>query len=381
MKEYLLTAGPTPVPERVLLAMAGPVLYHRAPAFMECLKETQEGLKWLFQTKQLVIELAGSGTAGMDAAVSNFLSKGDKALVIRGGKFGERWGKICQAYGVECTFIDVEWGKSVDPQQVKELLDKDPGIKAVYATASETSTGVKHDLEGISQVVRGREGVLLCADAITAIGVFDVPMDKWGIDVLCLGSQKALMLPPGLAMVAVSEKAWAANAKATLPRFYLDLLREKKSQEKGETAFTPAVSLVVGLRESLRMLKEEGLEGVWLRHERLAKATRAAAGGLGLELFSSSPTNAVTGIRAPNGVDGTAVVRNMRMKYGITIAGGQDHLKGKIVRIAHIGFMSEFDIITAISGLEMTLSDLGFGIRPGAGVAAAQATFAETRKG
>ena len=380
MKEYLMTAGPTPVPERVLLAMAGPVLYHRAPAFMECLKETQEGLKWLFQTRQLPLQLVGSGTASMDAAVCNFLSRGDRALVIRGGKFGERWGKICQAYGVDCVFMDVEWGKSVDPDLVKEALDKDPSIKAVYATASETSTGVKHNLEGLSQITRGRDGVLLCVDAVTALGVFDVPMDKWGLDVVCLGSQKALMLPPGLAMIAVSDKAWAANTKSTLPRFYLDLAREKRSQEKGETAFTPAVSLVVGLRESLRMLREETLEGVWNRHERLAKATRSAAGGLGLELFSSSPSNAVTAIRVPGGMDGSAVVKTMRTRYGITIAGGQDHLKGKIVRIAHVGYFSEFDIVTAISGLEMTLSDLGYGIKPGSGVAAAQASFAQTRK-
>jgi aspartate aminotransferase-like enzyme len=380
MKEYLLTAGPTPVPERVLLAMAGPILYHRAPLFMECLKETQEGLKWLFQTKQIVLQIAGSGTASMDAAVCNFLSRGDKALVIRGGKFGERWGKICQAYGLDCSFIDVEWGKSVDPGAVKAALEKDPGIRAVYATASETSTGVKHNLEGISQVTRGRDGVLLCVDAVTAIGAFDVPMDKWGLDVVCLGSQKAMMLPPGLAMLAASEKAWAANAKANLPRFYLDMLREKKSQEKGETAFTPAVSLIVGLRESLRMMREETLEGVWARHDRLAKATRSAAGGLGLELFSSSPTNSVTAIRVPGGIDGLAVIKTMKNRYGITIAGGQDHLKGKIIRIAHVGYFSEFDIITAISGLEMTLSDLGYGIKPGSGVAAAQASFAQTRR-
>jgi aspartate aminotransferase-like enzyme len=380
MKEYLLTAGPTPVPERVLLAMARPMLYHRAPAFMECLKETQEGLKWLFQTRQTVLQVAGSGTAGMDAAVSNFLSRGDRALVIRGGKFGERWGKICQAYGVECTFLDVEWGKSVDAQQVKEALDKDPSIRAVYATASETSTGVKHDIDGISQVTRARDGVLLIVDAITAVGVFDVPMDRWGLDVVCVGSQKALMLPPGLAMIAASDKAWAASAKANLPRFYLDLAREKRSQDKGETAFTPAVSLVMGMRESLRMLRDETLEGVWNRHERLAKATRSAAGGLGLELLSSSPTNAVTAIRVPGGIDGSAVVKTMHTRYGITIAGGQDHLKGRIVRIAHIGYFSEFDIVTAISGLEMTLSDLGYGIKPGSGVAAAQASFAQTRK-
>lgn len=380
MKEYLLTAGPTPVPERVLLAMARPVLYHRAPAFTECLKETQESLKWLLQTKQLPLLLAGSGTIGMDASVSNFLRTGDKAVVIRGGKFGERWGKICQAFGIECIFIDVEWGRAVDPKAVAEAIDKNPGVRAVYATASETSTATKHDIEAIAKVVKAKDDVILCVDAITAVGVFDVPMDKWGVDVIIVGSQKALMLPPGLAVVAVSDKAWKANERANLPRFYNDLLREKKSQEKGETAFTPAVSLVVGLREALRMLKEETLEGVFNRHDRLAKATRAAAGGIGLELFSSSPTNSVTAMRVPNGVDGSAVVKNMRIKYGITIAGGQDHLKGKIVRIAHIGYFSEFDIITAISGLEMTLSDLGYGLRPGAGVAAAQAVFAETRK-
>jgi aspartate aminotransferase-like enzyme len=381
MKEYLLTAGPTPVPERVLLAMARPMLYHRAPSFTECLREVQDNLRWLLDTKQLPLVMAGSGTVGMDAAVCNFLRTGDKALVIRGGKFGERWGRICQAYGIECVFVDVEWGKGVDPKIVSAALDKNPGIRAIYATASETSTATRHDVEALAKLVKDREDIITCVDAITAVGVFEVPVDRWGLDVVVVGSQKALMLPPGLAVVAISDKAWKANERANLPRFYLDLMRERKSQEKGETAFTPAVSLVVGLRESLRMLKEEGLDNVWLRHERLAKATRAAAGGLGLELFSSSPTNAVTGIRVPNGLDGTAVVRNMRTKYGITIAGGQDHLKGKIVRIAHIGFMSEFDIITAISGLEMTLSDLGFGIRPGAGVAAAQATFAETRKG
>ncbi|HVY39082.1 MAG TPA: alanine--glyoxylate aminotransferase family protein [Polyangia bacterium] len=380
MKEYLLTAGPTPVPERVLLAMARPMLYHRSPSFTECLREVQEGLKWLLKTDQLPLIMTGSGTAAMDAAVCNFLRRGDKAVVIRGGKFGERWGRICQAYGIDCVFIDVEWGKSVDAKAVAEALDKNPGVRAVYATACETSTATKHDIEAIGKVVRERDDVILCVDAITAVGVYDVPFDRWGLDVLCIGSQKALMLPPGLCGVAVSEKAWKACERADLPRFYLDLRAERRSQEKGETAFTPAVSLVVGLRESLRMIKEETLDGVFLRHERLAKATRAAAGGLGLDLFSSSPVNSVTGIRVPQGIDGTAVVRQMQTRYGITIAGGQDHLKGKIVRIAHVGFFSEFDIITAISGLEMTLSDLGFGIRPGAGVAAAQATFAETRR-
>ncbi len=380
MKEYLLTAGPTPVPERVLLAMARPMLYHRAPAFTECLREVQEGMKWLMQTKQQPLLLTGSGTIAMDAAVCNFLHTGDKAVVIRGGKFGERWGKICEAYGITCVYVDVEWGKSVDAKAVAEAIEKNPGVRAVYATACETSTATKHDIEAIAKVVRAHDDIILCVDAITAIGVYDVPVDKWGLDVVAVGSQKALMLPPGLAAISVSEKAWKANERSNLPRFYLDLARERKAQEKGETAFTPAVSLIVGLRESLRMLKEETLDGVFNRHERLAKATRAASGGLGLDLFSSAPVNSVTAFRVPSGIDGTAIIIQMRSRYGITIAGGQDHLKGKIIRIAHVGYYSQFDIITAISGLEMTLSDLGFGIRPGAGVAAAQATFAETRR-
>jgi aspartate aminotransferase-like enzyme len=376
MKQYLLTAGPTPVPERVLLAMAEPVLYHRAPAFTACLKETQESLSWLYQTSQLVLQISGSGTAGMEAAVSNFLRRGDKALVIKGGKFGERWGKICAAYGIETVNIDVEWGKSVDPAQVASALDKDPAIRAVYATASETSTGARHDVEALGKICKARENVILCVDAITAIGVFDVKTDAWGLDVVVCGSQKALMLPPGLAFVAVSEKAWKASERSDLPRFYLNLAAEKKSQSKGENAFTPAVSLVVGLRESLRMLKDEGLENVHKRHDRLARATRAAAVGLGLELFAENPTDAVTAIRVPAGVDGSAIVKHMRSKYGLTIAGGQDHLKGKIIRIAHIGYYSEMDVAIAVTALEMTLADLGYPVKRGAGIAGLEQSLA-----
>jgi aspartate aminotransferase-like enzyme len=255
MKEYLLTAGPTPVPERVLLAMARPMLYHRSPVFTECLREVQDSLRWLFQTKQLPLLLAGSGTVGMEAAVANFLRAGDRAVVIRGGKFGERWGRICQAFGIDCVFLDVEWGKGVDPQAVAAALDKAPDIRAVYATACETSTATIHDVKAIAKIVKGKPETILCVDAITAIGVSDVPTDEWGLDVTVCGAQKALMLPPGLAIVAVSDKGWKANERANLPRFYADLGRERKSQDKGETAFTPAISLVVGLRESLRMMK------------------------------------------------------------------------------------------------------------------------------
>src|SRR5262245_38027565 len=232
MKEYLLTAGPTPVPERVLLAMARPMLYHRAPAFTECLREVQDGLRWLLQSKQLPLVLAGSGTVGMDAAVCNFLHTGDKAVVIRGGKFGERWGKICQAFGIECVFIDVEWGKSVDPKAVAEALEKNPGVRAVYATASETSTATRHDVESLAKVVKSKDDVILCVEPIRAVGVFALPMDKWGRDVAVAGPRKPLMLPPGLAIVAASEKPWKANERCNLPRFYTDLCASGRARRR-----------------------------------------------------------------------------------------------------------------------------------------------------
>ncbi|HJZ84644.1 MAG TPA: alanine--glyoxylate aminotransferase family protein [Polyangia bacterium] len=371
LKQYLLTAGPTPVPERVALAMAQPVLYHRAPAFAEVLKEALAGLKWVFQTTQPVIVLAGSGTSGMEAAVVNFLSRGDKAICIRGGKFGERWSNLCTAHGVQVINLDVEWGQAVRPADVQALLDREGDVRAVFATASESSTGVAHPVGEIAELVRARD-TLCVVDAVSALGAFDVPMDKWGIDVLVTGSQKALMLPPGLAFVGVSEKAWGACKRANLPRFYLDLARERKSQDKGETAFTPAISLVVGLCEALRMLKEEGLDNVFARHLKLADATRKACAALGCQLFAASPAPSVTAVRVPAGVDGSALVKHLRTRYGITIAGGQDHLKGKIFRIAHLGYFGTFDILTAISGVEMTLADLGYSFELGSGIRAAE---------
>jgi aspartate aminotransferase-like enzyme len=371
LKQYLMTAGPTPVPERVALAMAQPILYHRAPVFTEVLNEALAGLKWVFQTSQPVLIVAGSGTAGMEAAVTNFLSRGDKAICIRGGKFGERWGKLCEAYGVSAINLDVEWGKAVDPAKVREILDREKDVKAVYATASESSTGVAHPVREIAELCKSRD-TLCVVDAVSALGAFDVPMDKWGIDVLVTGSQKALMLPPGLAFVGVSEKAWAKNKTANLPRFYLDLAKERKSAEKGETAYTPAITLICGLKESLAMLKAEGLENVFARHLQLADATRKACQAMNCELFTDSPSPAVTAVRVPQGVDGSAIVKHLRTRYGITIAGGQDHLKGKIFRVAHLGYYGTFDILTALSGIEMTLSDLGHKFELGAGVRAAE---------
>ncbi len=372
-KQYLLTPGPTPVPERILLAMAGPVLHHRMPAFEAILNESLEGLRWLYGTRQPVVILAGSGTAGMEASVSNFLSRGDRALVIRGGKFGERWGELCQAYGIECRFLDVPWGTAVSPDDVKKALDEDPGIKAVYATANESSTGVWHPVDRIAQITRERPDTLCIVDAVSALGAVPIPMDEWGIDVLVTGSQKALMLPPGLAFVGASERAWARAAKADLPRYYLDLRRERKAQEGGQTAYTPAVSLVVGLREALRMIREETLEGVYARHDRLARATRAAGQALGLELYAPTcPSPTVTALKSPDGLDSGKLVKHLRSRYGVSIVGGQGDLKGKIFRVAHLGYYSPFDILTVVTALEMGLLDLGVKVERGAGVAAAE---------
>lgn len=373
IKRYLLAPGPTPVPSEVLLAMAQPVIHHRAPEFAQLFGEVREDLKWLFQTANDVLILAASGTGGMEGAVSNFLSPGDKALVVNGGKFGERWGKLCKTFGVQATEIKVEWGQAVDPQQVADALKQDPAIKAVYVQASETSTGVAHDVRALAEVVKPLENTILVVDAITALGVFDLQTDAWGLDVVVTGSQKALMLPPGLAFVSVSEKAWKLADKAKNAAFYFNFKKERESQVKNQTAYTPAVSLVLGLREVLKMLKAEGLAKVFGRQAQLAQAMREGVKAAGLSLFpKQSPSDALTAVCAPEGVDGQAIYKNLRVQYGITAAGGQDHLKGKIFRISHMGYADTFDIITAMAAIEMVLKGLGHPVTLGRGVAKAQ---------
>lgn len=373
LKRYLLAPGPTPVPPEVLLAMARPIIHHRAPEFAQLFGEVREDLKWLFQTRHDVLILASSGTGGMEGAVANFLSPGDKALVVNGGKFGERWGKLCKTFGVQVTELKVEWGRAVNPQTIADALKKDPSIKAVFIQASETSTGVAHPTQAIADVVRPYEGTILVVDAITALGVFDLKTDDWGLDVVVTGSQKALMLPPGLAFVSVSEKAWQMAEKAKNTAFYFNFKKERESQIKNQTAYTPAVSMILGLQEVLRMLKAEGLENVFKRQMRLAHAAREGVKAAGLSLFpKDSPSDAVTAISAPDGVDGQAIYKNLRVQYGITAAGGQDHLKGKIFRISHMGYMDTFDVITAIAAIEMVLKGLGHPVKLGSGVGKAQ---------
>jgi aspartate aminotransferase-like enzyme len=373
LKRYLLAPGPTPVPPEVLLAMARPMIHHRAPEFDKLFVEVRDGLKWLFQTKNDVLILAASGTGGMEGSVSNFLSPGDKALTINGGKFGERWTKLCKTFGAQVTEIKVEWGYAVNSQMVADALKKDPGIKAVYVQASETSTGVAHDVKTLAQIVKAHGDTILVVDAITALGVFDIKMDDWGIDVLITGSQKALMLPPGLAFVSVSDKAWQLADKAKNAAFYFNFKKERENQQKNQTAFTPAVSLIVGLQEVIKMLKAEGLGAVFGRQSAMAHAMREGVKAAGLALFpKESPSDALTAISAPEGVDGQAVYKNLRVQYGITAAGGQDHLKGKIFRVSHMGYMDRFDVITAVAAIEMVLKGLGHPVKLGSGVAKAQ---------
>ena len=376
MKRYLMAPGPTPIPVEALLAMSKPILHHRAPEYEQIFSEVRQGLKFLFQTSTEVLVFASSGTGGMEGAVVNTLSAGDKVLVVRGGKFGERWGEICQAYGVNFEALDVEWGTSVDPGLIEAALKKDPSIKAVLVTHSETSTGTLNDLQAIAEIV-SQTPALLIADVVTSLGVTDVPVDAWKIDVAAAGSQKGLMLPPGLAFCSVSEKAWAMVAQSKLPKFYFDFAREKKNIEKNQNAWTPAVSLLMALRETLALIKEEGLSDVFARHDRLARATRAGAVALGLELYSKSPTPAVTAIKAPPGIEGGAIVKTLRTKHGITIAGGQSQLKGKIFRISHMGYVDTYDIVTVISALELTLAGLGYPVELGKGVQAAEAILME----
>ncbi|MFQ5666576.1 MAG: pyridoxal-phosphate-dependent aminotransferase family protein [Candidatus Binatia bacterium] len=372
IKSYLLAPGPTPVPPRVLLAMAQPLIHHRTPQFSQIFAEAKRGLQALFQTAEDVLILAASGTGAMEGAVTNLFSAGDEVLVVNGGKFGERWSKIAGAHGLTVTELRVPWGRSAKVEDVRRLLERRPGIRAVLLQASETSTAAVHPVEAIASLTRVRD-VLLIVDGITAVGVFDVPMDRWGIDVLITGSQKALMLPPGLAFVALSSRAWQRVKGAALPRFYFDFARERESQARDTTAWTPAISLIVGLREALAMIQEEGIPRVFERHARLAAATRAAATALGLQLVApEAPSPALTGILTPPGIDGTKLVAYLRDRMGVTFAGGQEQLKGKIVRIAHLGHMGAFDVVTAIAALEMALCRFGHEVPLGRGVGAAQ---------
>ncbi|HPU29494.1 MAG TPA: alanine--glyoxylate aminotransferase family protein [Syntrophorhabdaceae bacterium] len=370
-KRYLLAPGPTAIPPEVLLKMAEPIIHHRNPLFEEVLEEVRENLKYLFGTKNEVLIFASSGTGAMEGAVTNMLSPGDKAVCVRSGKFGERWANICKAYGVETVNIDLPWGDDLDPGLIEKALKENSGIKAVYMQATETSTGVRFPVKDVANIVKNYSDTILVVDGITGVGVFELPMDEWGIDILVGGSQKALMLPPGLAFAGVSNKAWEFNKTSKIPKFYFNWQKELTNLQKNQTNFTPAISLIVGLRESLRMIKAEGLENIYKKFEILSYAIREAAKALGLKIFAKTPSPAVTAIVASDGIDGQAIYKTMWKKYGVTGAGGQDQLKGKIFRIATLGYADKYDVITAIAALEFTLRDLGYKFQIGTGVAKA----------
>ena len=317
----------------------------------------------------------------MEGAVSNLLSRGDRAIVVRGGKFGERWGEICEAYGVQAIPVDVEWGKAVDAGQVRTALDQAPDAKAVFLQASETSTGVKHPVREIADLVASRDNTVIVVDAITALGVFDIPTDAWKLDVVVTGSQKALMLPPGLAFACLSEKAWRLAKESDLPKYYFDFAKEKKNLEKNQTAYTSSVSLIMGLEASLERIKQEGLKNLFARTEKLARATREGVKALGLELFApESPSEACTAIKVPKGIDGAKIPTMIRENHGVAIAGGQAHLKGKIVRISHMGYVNTYDILSGLAALEFVLQELGYPVEAGASVRAAMAVLASWRE-
>lgn len=374
-KNYLLTPGPTPLPPQVLEAMAKPIIHHRTPQFQAVLKEATEGLKYVFQTSGDVFILTSSGTGAMEAAVVNLLSAGDTALTVQGGKFGERWTELCKAYGITAETIDVEWGKAVPPDEIAKRLKANPKIKAVFTTLCETSTGVTNDIEAVAKVVKDSPAVLV-VDAISGLGAVDIKTDAWGVDVCVSGSQKGLMLPPGLAFISVSQKAWGLIGTSKSPKYYFSLAAAKKAWNQTDTPFTPGISLVIALNQALKDIRQEGLENIFARHTKMANATRAAVKALGLELFApGAASDAVTAVKVPAGIDGEKMVKTMRDTYGVTIAGGQSELKGKVFRFAHMGFMEEFDIIIGIACLEKVLAQMGYKFSLGAGVAAAQKVF------
>ncbi|MEA5468729.1 alanine--glyoxylate aminotransferase family protein [Spirulina sp. 06S082] len=378
-KQLLMIPGPTPIPARVLQAIAKHPIGHRSKAYSKIQEEVTANLKWLHQTEQDVQALTVSGTGAMEAGVINFLSAGDRVLVGCNGKFGERWAEMAATFALRIECISAEWGKPLDPAAFEAKLeaDKEKQIKAVIITHSETSTAVLNDLEGINKAVKAHGEALMIVDAVTSLGAMNIPIDEWGLDVVASGSQKGYMVPPGLGFVAVSAKAWKAYETATLPKYYLDLGLHRKATAKNSTAFTPPINLVFGLQESLRMMREEGLENIFARHDRLKRATRAGVKALGLGLLCEDEvaSPAVTAVM-PTNVEAEKIRSLMQEKFAISLAGGQDHLKGKIFRIGHLGFVCDRDILTVIAALEAVLQELGqTNFTPGAGVAAANQVF------
>lgn len=371
LKPLLLTPGPTNVPPRVLEALGRPIGHHRSPGFEATFRECHRQLRHVFRTKHLVASMSGSGTLAMEAAVTGVCSPGDKVITLEAGKFGQRWGKIARAFGLEVIRIEAPWGESVEPGQVAEALAAHPNARAVYATLCETSAATLSDIEAMGRVLAGSEA-LFVVDAISGLAADRLECDAWGVDIAVAASQKALMLPPGLAFASVSPAARERMKTAACPAFYTSLQTAVDGVESGGSPFTPSVSLLAGLMEAVTMIREEGIEHVWARHQRLADGLRAGGRALGLTVFSKAPSNAVVAYALPEGVTYAALSQAMARDFAITIAGGQDRLKGKIFRLAALGWADEKDVLQALAALEQSLAALGRAIpQPGAAVAAA----------
>lgn len=366
MKKYLMTPGPTTIPEDVLLEMVKPIIHHRTGEYQEITKRVSEDLKYIFQTQDPVLMFASSGTGGMEAAVSGLLSSSDTALVVVSGKFGERWYEICKVYGISCEIIEVVSGDSVSVDEIKNRLSKGK-FSALFTTLCETSTGALTDIEGIGKITKETDTILV-VDAISGLCADEFLQDAWGVDVCVSSSQKGLMLPPGLSFVSLSKKAQERIEGSDLPKYYFSLKKALKALEKNDTPFTPAISLVRGLGVALDRIRKEGIENVVKRHKRLADATRKAISTLGLSLFAKAPSNALTSVLTPKGIPAKEITKRIKGVYGVNIAKGQGELEDAIFRIAHLGHCDKFDIITTISALEMTLLDLGFPVKLGSGV-------------
>jgi aspartate aminotransferase-like enzyme len=357
--------------------MAQPLIHHRSADFMEVIGQVRAGLKRIFMTQNEVLTFSSSGTGAMESSVANLLSPGDKAITVSGGKFGERWALILKAYGCTPVELLVPWGQAVKPADVEKLLNEDPSIKAVYVQALETSTGVDHPIAELAQVTKKHKAVLV-VDAVSALGAYPIPTDEWGLDVVLSGSQKALMLPPGLAFASIGPKALEMMKTSTLPKFYFSWPKELKSQGENKGAFTSPVTLFMGLIDIFKLIDEVGMEKIYEETALRSKAFKAAVKAWGLGLYSKErPSTALTAVQCPENIDGQKVVKWLKDKYGIFIAGGQDQAKGKIFRVAHMGYINEFDTLQAISAIEMALKGLGYSFEMGAGVAAAQKIFGE----
>lgn len=375
-KQRLLTPGPTPLLPQALHAMMGSDIHHRTEDFRKLYKRVIAGLKDVLGTQNDTVVLVSSGSGGLEASVSNFLSPGDHVLVLSAGKFGERFVGISKAWGVQATVLEAGYGQAVSPIEVEKALKADPEIKAVLLQASETSTGSVHDVKAIGELVKNTDALLI-VDAITGLGTMPLDIDGWGLDIVIGGSQKAFMIPPGIAFMTISAKAWKANASATLPRFYFDLKKEAKIAAEGESAWTPSIAILLALDEALKYIQQLGMDNLVANATLLAKATREAATALGLKLFSAYPGNSVTSILAPEGMDSGIIVKEFRNRFGSIIANGQGSMKGQIFRIAHLGYFDISDVFTMIAQLELILSANGYPVEFGKGVAAVQKVYAE----